>query len=117
MDREETPKERTDRLRAEMRRKILAHEAISRANKGRNQFSLGHKLRVSLPFFVLVITLYYGSIIYVKKRRWLGLQDTEDESPAEVPEKFDSRSLFDEYRMIDDTEVDPELLSDDNKRW
>lgn len=117
MDSGETPKERTNRLRAEMRRKLLAHEAESRANHGRNQFSVGHKVRVSLPFFVLVITLYFGSFIYVKRRRLFGLEDTENESPAEASEKFENRSLFDDFRMIDNTEEDPELLNDSNKRW
>lgn len=103
-----TPKERTKMLLERLKQKAAAHEAISRESQGRNQFSVGHKVRVSLPLVAIVITLYFGSFFYMKKRSSATL-----EIRNEIPNVVDGSSGDYSFNSNED---DAELLKDD-KQW
>lgn len=100
--RKETPKERTVRLLAEAREQFKRHEHNSRASGGRNQFSLSHKLRVTLPFIAIVFGLYGWSLLQtqrkyedIKKRKQIAAADPTDNENEPIDQPRNEEILTD----------------------
>lgn len=115
---DETPKERTERMLAEERRKVLEHDKVSRANEGKSPFSLRHKMFAALPLVAIVVTLYTFTFSYTKWRRSKMRDMVEDDSKQTVGDFKDAFETEFSHQDTQSEPIDPELIRyDDNKKW
>lgn len=117
---DETPKERTQRMREELRKKVLQHERDAKESGGKNVFDPPRLRRsIALPLFALAAILY-GCSIYGYKKRVLVKDEINpklDLKNAKDIADYDTREYFgNKFLDTEDEELDVELIRDD-KKW
>lgn len=109
------PAKRTKIMLEAFRRKVVAHEQMSRANEGRNQFSLREKLAMALPLVAIVITLFTASFKFTAYKSRLFKEAQAREAPKEEDQESSS---FRDYIFGDQHDEDGELnLNETDKKW
>lgn len=110
----EDVKERTERMRAEEKRRLAEHEKASRANQGRNTTPTIRTLGVSLPLVAIAVGLYGLSMLYMKKKLpiFIGESPIETMLHHDENDEQDSRTI----RQVIEDRADPEYM-DENKQW
>lgn len=101
----ETPKERTERLLAKAREQFKQHEQNSRSSQGYNQFTLAHKLKMTLPFIALMFGMYGWSWIQtekkyedIKRRRLLADKENSDATEIkDIDQPIDEELVKDRF--------------------
>lgn len=106
--RKETPSERTVRLLAEARDHAKNHENVSRSNQGKYQFSLYHKLKMTIPLLAIVFGLYGWSIIQTKRKY-------EDILERGKLKTSDIKSSESESEILDINSDESEFILDEQK--